>query len=233
MLCGFIGVALLLCGPLVATPSAEHITVSATGRVFVAADSANVALVLTLLGNSREEAEQEMQHRRQQFYASLQELGVEVGQVEDRSFSVTPARPLDRRTKWARRTRFRAFQVFIVSLTRPALVDEVGFLAIRLGASPKDGVEAQFVVTDTHAARRQAFDLAYAKAQADAQSVAKARGLILGDLTRVEASDDLIGKWQIWDVNSPDFAKVDPYKIVVWVRVVLHWSAIAGSDPPN
>jgi uncharacterized protein YggE len=164
--------ALALVAPAAALAIERTVSVEATATVKVPNDSAAVGLGVTLERGSRGAALQAVSKKLQKVIGVVQKFpGVGAGDVETGTVSV-------RKTSSGKKTAYRASEGISVTLHEPSKAGELVNDAVAAGATGVRG--PSYFVGDKEAAFGQALAAAFAKARAQATTLAAQAGAVLG-----------------------------------------------------
>ena len=166
------------------TPSdadARTVSASGTGEVTADADLAVVSVSVTATADTADAARQRVASDVRQMRQALRDAGVADDAVSTASYRISPEYRHDKRGTEPTVTGYTAVHAFTVEVA-PADAGSVVDTAVTNGADRVDGV--QFTLTDETRAdlRADAIARAVSAARADAEAVAAAENLSLGDL---------------------------------------------------
>lgn len=209
------------------------LTVAATGTADAPPDQAVLTIAVETVGASAEEALAQNATRADAVIRALTELGIPREDIGTSSFGLNPeyARPeRGAEQQEPRIVGYRAYNMLRVEVDDAERVGEVIDTAAGAGGNRIGG--PSFRIADPEPLRMRALDAAVSRARAEAEVLAAALGMTLGDPLRVETSYDggqppmPMGRTMALeaDVGTP----IEPGTSTVTASVRITWSLTSG-----
>lgn len=198
-----------------AGPAPRTLTVTGSGQVSVAPETATVRLGVQERAASAEEALGAVSAKTDRVVAALRALGLPEATIQTQSLTVFPVQERPDPSGATPPTAYQASSILTIELERVQQAGPAIDAAIGAGANQVQGV--QFGLRDEAAARQRAIAAAVRKAQAEAQTLANALGVTLGPVQQATVLDS--GAPAIALARAETAAAVRPGEIDVVVQV--------------
>ena len=225
-------IPLFLLAPLVAhaqatgsTVAAPQLSASATAEVQLKPDRATLAFSVESRGATAAKAGAETSRKQRAVLDTLRALGIATEQMTTASIEINPEFAYDAKTP-----RLAGYVARNTVRVEVRDIDKVGALIDGALAREATGIGSlQFISSKAEEARRQALELAVAKAKGEAESMAKAAGGTLGGLIALDAQPsyqapiavDMLMKSAA--ARAPDSMPVSPGQIRISATVTGRW----------
>ncbi len=163
-------------------PAIRTISANGNGKVYIVPDVAYIYVGVRVDADEVSDALNQNNLQAQAISEAVQALGVEAVDIQTASFNVYPMSDYDMEGKISRK-------YFVVENTVYITVRDLSKLGVLLDSVVRSGANTinsiTFDILDKDKAMAEARDLAIAKAKTEAEAIAKAAGVKLGDLQSV------------------------------------------------
>ena len=208
------------------TPAAPQITTSATAEVQLKPDRASLTFSVESRGATAAKAGSETARRQRAVFDTLRALGVSADQMTTASIEISP--------EYAYNVRPPTLTGYIARNTVRVEVrdiDRIGSLIDGALAKEASGIGSlSFNSSKVDEARRQALELAVSKAKAEAESMARAAGGVLGPMMELSALPSYnrpvaidMASTKAMALRGADATPVSPGEITVSATVTGRW----------
>lgn len=187
-----LAVVLSACGPAAISPATTQRTlnVNGTGQVYLTPDIAYIYVGVHTENASASDAMAENTAKTQEMIAALEKAGVDKKDIQTSNFSIWTQDKYDPAT--GQPTGEKVYVIDNTVYLTVRKLESLGTLLdtlVRTGANNINSI--QFDVADKTAALKQARDEAVKNAKVQAQELAAAAGVTLGDITSISFNDSI------------------------------------------
>ena len=208
-----------------ATVAAPQLSASATAEVQLKPDRASLSFSVESRGSAAAKAGAETARKQRAVLDTLRALGIAIDQMTTASIEISPEFAYD--TKVPRLIGYVAINTVRVDVRD---IEKIGALIDGALAKEANGIGSlSFSSSRADEARRQALELAVAKAKGEAESMAKAAGGMLGGLIELNAQQSFMNPMAVSLMKSsaaraPDSMPVAPGQLTISATVSGRWA---------